>query len=328
VFARTLAHVLAAPDVDAAVVSGWFGGYAEYDAGIAAAELAAAEAMAAHAAAAGKPVLLHTMVAGGAAAGVLRAAGVPVFRAAEDGIRALGALAAAAERPAPHVPALPPPAPPVREEGYWIARTLLADAGVALPAAHRVTSGDEAAAAAAALGGPVVLKALGLDHKSDVGGVALDLHTPAAVRAAHAAMDVRLHAPAYCVERMADTRDAVELIAGVRRDPRFGPVALLGLGGVFAEVLGDVAFALAPVDAAAALAMLDRLAGAPLLHGARGRPPVDLDAVAAAVAALTTLAAAHPEIAALEVNPLLARPDGCEALDARIVLADHADPRS
>jgi len=90
---------------------------------------------------------------------------------------------------------------------------------------------------------------------------------------------------------------------------------------VFAEVLGDVAFALAPVDAAEALAMLDRLAGAPLLRGARGRPPVDADAVASAVAALTALAAAHPEIAELEVNPLLAGPAGCVALDARLVLA-------
>jgi len=268
------------------------------------------------------------MVPQGAAAGALRAAGVPVFRAAEDGVRALATLAAAADRLPPRVPSLPPPAAPVREEGYWAARALLADAGVAMPAAQRVTTGDQAAAAAAALGGAVALKALGLDHKSDVGGVAIDLLTPDAVRAAHAAMDARLHAPAYCVERMADTRDGVELIVGVRRDPRFGPVALLGLGGVFAEVLADVAFALAPVDADGALAMVDRIAGAPLLRGARGRPPADLAAVAAAVAALTTLAAAHPEIAALEVNPLLARPDGYQALDARIVLADPADPRS
>ena len=120
---------------------------------------------------------------------------------------------------------------------------------------------------------------------------------------------------------MVDARDAVELIAGVRRDPRFGPVAMVGLGGVFAELLRDVAFALAPVDPAEALAMLDRLAGAPLLYGARGRAPVDVGAAAAALAALTALAAAHPEIAELEVNPLLAGPAGCVALDARLVLA-------
>ena len=166
-----------------------------------------------------------------------------------------------------------------------------------------------------------MLKALGVPHKSDAGGVALGLGTAAEVRAAHAAMDARLRAGGYCVERMVDARDAVELIAGVRRDPRFGPVAMVGLGGVFAELLRDVAFALAPVDPAEALAMLDRLAGAPLLYGARGRAPVDVGAAAAALAALTALAAAHPEIAELEVNPLLAGPAGCVALDARLVLA-------
>ena len=110
---------------------------------------------------------------------------------------------------------------------------------------------------------------------------------------------------------MADTRDGVELIAGVRRDPRFGPVVMVGLGGLFAEVLDDVAFALAPVDARRRAARCStRSRGAPLLRGARGRPPVDLAAVARAVAALSAVAAAHPEIAELEVNPLLAARTG------------------
>jgi acetate---CoA ligase (ADP-forming) len=112
----------------------------------------------------------------------------------------------------------------------------------------------------------------------------------------------------------------VELIVGVRRDPRFGPVAMVGLGGVFTEVLRDVAFALAPVDEAGARRLLGRLRGAALLAGVRGRPGVDDDALATAVARITQFAAAHPEIAELEVNPLLARPQGCVGLDARIVL--------
>jgi acyl-CoA synthetase (NDP forming) len=363
VYARVLGPVLAAPEVDAALVTGWFGGYGEYGPELAAAELAAAEAIAERARAAGKPVLVQTMRPGGAAAQVLRAAGVPVFRASEDAVRTLAALAGLADlddgtagaapvtgaadrardgearstrtslagsppaaRHEDRVPALPPPAAPIRAGGYWEARELLRGAGLAFPGARRVAGADEAAAAAVELGGPVALKALGLLHKSDAGGVALGLETEAGVRAAFAAMDARLHAPGYCVERMADTRDAVELIAGVRRDPRFGPVVMVGLGGVLAEVLHDVTFSLAPVDAAGALAMLDRLAGAPLLRGIRGRPPVDRGAVAEAVATLSLLAAAHPEIAELEVNPLLARPGGCEALDARIVLAP--DPRS
>jgi hypothetical protein len=130
----------------------------------------------------------------------------------------------------------------------------------------------------------------------------------------------RLDPPGYCVEAMADTAGGVELIVGVRRDPRFGPVALVGLGGIFTEVLRDVRLALAPVRAAEAEELLTRLSAAPLLCGVRGRPAVDLAAAARAVEAVTAVAAAHPEITELEVNPLLATPRGCLGLDARIVL--------
>ena len=319
VFARTLDLVLSAPDADAALVTGWFGAYGEYGPAMAAAEIAAAEAMAAGAGAHRKPVALHTLAPESAAAAVLRAAGIPVFRALDDAVRTLALLAAGAGRPARGVPALPEPAPPVAADDHWTARELLRAAGVPFAPARRVAGADEAVAAAAELGGAVALKALGLLHKSDAGGVALGLATEADLRAAHAAMTARLAPPAFVVERMADTRDGVELIAGVRRDPRFGPVVMVGLGGLFTEALHDVAFALAPVEADDVPALLDALAGAPLLRGARGRPPVDVAAVARAVAAIAAVAAAHPEIAELEVNPLLARPDGCVALDARLV---------
>jgi hypothetical protein len=115
----------------------------------------------------------------------------------------------------------------------------------------------------------------------------------------------------------------VELIVGVRRDARFGPVLMVGLGGVFTEILADVTFALAPVTPAEAETMLESLAAAPLLHGARGRRPVDLAAAARAVAVISEIGAAHPEIADLEVNPLLATPGGCLGLDARIVLVER-----
>ena len=101
-------------------------------------------------------------------------------------------------------------------------------------------------------------------------------------------------------------------------------MALAGIGGVYAEVLRDVAVALAPLDEAAAELLLLSLRAAPLLRGARGRAPVDLGAAAGALAALSRVAAAHPEIAELEVNPLLALPDGAVGLDARIVLAAPA----
>jgi acyl-CoA synthetase (NDP forming) len=133
-------------------------------------------------------------------------------------------------------------------------------------------------------------------------------------------MDASLGASAYCVEAMADLSEGVELIVGVQTDPRFGPVAMVGLGGIFTEVLADVSFALAPVDAETARGLLDNLRASALLRGVRGRPPIDLDAAADAVAAITAVATAHPEIAELEINPLLVTPKQALGLDARIVL--------
>jgi hypothetical protein len=107
---------------------------------------------------------------------------------------------------------------------------------------------------------------------------------------------------------------------GSVRDPRFGSVVMVGLGGVFTEVLDDTACAIAPVSASAARALLLSLQGAPLLLGARGRASVDLDALAEVVARVSRLAAAHPELVELELNPVLASPAGALALDARVVL--------
>jgi hypothetical protein len=124
----------------------------------------------------------------------------------------------------------------------------------------------------------------------------------------------------YSVERTAPVADGVELLVGARRDPRFGPVALVGIGGIYAEMLRDVAVALAPIDEAEAGSLLRELAGAPLLLGARGRPPLALAAAAHAASALSHVAAAHPDIDELELNPLLVTAEGVLGLDARIVL--------
>jgi acetate---CoA ligase (ADP-forming) len=204
---------------------------------------------------------------------------------------------------------------------YEAARALLADAGVRFAGARIVPGADEAAAAAAELGYPVVLKALGLLHKSDAGGVALGLQDERALRAAVADMEARLAPSGFSVEVMAPVADGVELLIGARWDARFGPIALVGLGGLFTEILHDVAVALAPVDQDRALALIGGLRAAPLLHGARGRPPLDVGEAASALAALSRVAAEHPEIAAIEVNPLLVLPDGALGLDARLELA-------
>jgi hypothetical protein len=179
---------------------------------------------------------------------------------------------------------------------------------------------EEARAAARELGYPLVLKALGLLHKSDAGGVALGLADEAALDAALADMQERLAPEGFSLEAMADSTGGVELIVGCRRDPRFGPLLLVGLGGIYAELLRDVGVALAPAEPETAEELLRTLRGAQLLLGARGRPVLDLRAAATAAAALSRFAAAHPEVAEVEVNPLLVTREGAVGLDARLVL--------
>ena len=122
------------------------------------------------------------------------------------------------------------------------------------------------------------------------------------------------------VEAQAPVADGVELIIGCVRDVRFGPLLMVGVGGVFAEILRDVRTALAPVAPEECVRLLLELQGAGLLTGARGRPRLDLEAAAEAAAALSRFAAVHPEVAEVEVNPLLVLPRGALALDARCLV--------
>jgi acyl-CoA synthetase (NDP forming) len=260
-----------------------------------------------------------------AAVDELRRRGLPIYRDVESAVGALARLVEAAERPPTGLLSLPRPAEPIQDEGYWEARRALAAAGLPLVAARAVLADDGASAAAAAaeLGYPVVLKAAALLHKSDAGGVALRLADETGLLAALARFRERFgEAAPFALERMAPLTDGVELILGCRRDDRFGPLLVLGIGGVFAELFKDVRAALAPVNEATAARLLGELRGAALFGGVRGRPPLDLAAVARAAAALSRFAAAHPEVAAAEVNPLLVTPDGAFGLDARLVLED------
>ena len=325
-FERTARAVLRSGEVDAVLMTGYFGGYTDYAETLGRGEAAVAEALGDAAAAAGRPIVVQTMHPQTAAATTLRRRGVPVYRTIERAVEVLARLADGSARTPRGVPELPQAAEPLAVDGgagaaggYSTARALLAAGGVPFVPAREVSSPDEAVAAAGEIGYPVVLKALGLLHKSDAGGVVTGLGDEASLRAAFADVTERLAPSAMSVERMAPVGDGVELLVGARWDPRFGPVALVGLGGVFTEVLGDVAVALAPVDEAAARQLLLSLRAAPLLQGARGSRAADLDAVAAAVAALSRVAAAHPEIAEIEVNPLLALPEGALGLDARVV---------
>lgn len=325
-YAETIAALLAAEEVDAVLMTGYFGGYAAAEGGLggggqalADGEEEAARLIAARHRATAKPLVVQSMYPESPSCRTLAAAGIPVFAATEDAARALAVTAPGAQRTG--VTPLPVPASPLRESGYMETRRALEEAGLAFPAAREIHDEAELLAAAGEFSGPYVLKALHLLHKSDAGGVALGLAGPDELLAAFREMHARLGASSYSVEAMADLTDGIELIVGVNRDPRFGPVAMVGLGGVLAEALHDVAFTLAPVPAERAVSLLRGLRTAALLDGVRGKPPVDVEAAAKAVEAITAFAAAHPEIAEIEVNPLLVRPDGALALDSRAVLA-------
>ncbi|MFZ0377070.1 MAG: acetate--CoA ligase family protein [Solirubrobacteraceae bacterium] len=321
-FERTARTLLESDEVDAVLLTGYFGGYGEYAEVFADPELAAGVALAEASATAGRPLIVQTMYSSSGPADALRRGGVPVYQAVEHAIDAMARLAGSPERNSREVPALPAAAAPVIHSGYEAARSLLMRGGVSFVAQQTVDSAAAAQDAAAAIGYPVALKALGAVHKSDVGGVKLGIADSHTLAAAYSDLDARLHPETFSVEAMAPLADGVEILIGARWDPRFGPVALAGLGGVYAEVMRDVAVSLAPVTAAQAEAMLRSLKAFPLLDGARGRPPLDLAAAAHALAALSHVAAEHPEIAELEVNPLLVLPDRAVGLDARIILND------
>lgn len=194
---------------------------------------------------------------------------------------------------------------------------LLADFGLPVNPARRAANEQEAVAAAAELGFPAALKSAlpGLLHKTDRDGVRLNLRNEAELRAAYCSLAARL-GPAVLVAPMV-TEPGVEMILGVVRDEQFGPLVMLGFGGVHAEVLGDTAFALPPFGAATAGRLVDRLKLRPLLDAQRGRPACDVDAFCIAASRLSVLAARlGGAIAGIDVNPVIVTAGGCIAADA------------
>ncbi|GAB4532572.1 MAG: acetate--CoA ligase [Anaerolineae bacterium] len=193
----------------------------------------------------------------------------------------------------------------------------LAAYGVTLPPSHLATDSGQAASLADEIGYPVVLKLVSPDitHKSDVGGVVLNLVDREAVRAAFdrilasaRAADPEASIEGVLVQKM--LAGGQEIIVGVRRDPQFGPLALVGQGGVDVELMRDVAMAVAPLSRSQAGRMLDSTRAGVRLRGWRGSPPADRDAVLDALLRLSQLACDFPEIAELEINPLYVLPEG------------------
>ena len=208
------------------------------------------------------------------------------------------------------------------------AKRLLASAGITSAPEQACSSVEEAVAAAELFGFPVVMKILSPDilHKSEIGGVLLNIADDAAVRdgydlllarAKRAAPDARLEGVLVAKQ----LQGGVECILGIHRDPVFGPIAMFGLGGIFVEVMKDVVFRRCPFGADVAEAMIRSIKGAPLLLGARGRPPVDIHALAQMLARLSAFAvAAGSRLQSIDLNPVFAMPEGHGAFAADAVI--------
>jgi acyl-CoA synthetase (NDP forming) len=179
---------------------------------------------------------------------------------------------------------------------------------------------DEAVTAAAAVGYPVALKAEvpGLTHKTEAGAVLLDLRTEAGVRSGYGDLAGRFGGRLSGVAVQPMITGGTEVIVGVRDDQMFGPLVVFGLGGVATEVLADHAARLAPLTEADAETLIGSVRSAPLLHGHRGAPAVDLAALRDVLLRVSRLSDDLPEIAELDLNPVVARPDSAIAVDARI----------
>lgn len=343
-YAKALEALLAEPEADAILVMNCPTAVASST------EAAQAVVEAVVKARSGKPVLTawlgQTAVEPGRR--VLAAAGLPVQETPDEAVRAFMHLVEhrRGQELLLRVPAIGDLAPPAPELARQVlataqaegrrdltdpeARQVLAGYGVPVVESRKATTPLEAGQAAEALGGPVALKILSRDisHKSDSGGVMLNLEGAAAVELAAGQMleRVRKAVPdaridGFVLQPMIRRPKAQELLAGIAQDPTFGPVILFGQGGIGVEILADRTVGLPPLDDVLARDMISRTRVSKLLAGYRDRPPADLSAVAEVLIRLARLAVELPQIAELDINPLLADDTGVIALDARIRLA-------
>jgi acetate---CoA ligase (ADP-forming) len=337
--------ILADPNVDALLVVGYFGGYqVRYGESAAAEENEAARAVAGMIKEFGKPIVVqcHYATFETDAIDILRAADVAVLRSIEISAGSLAAVQQYHEwssRSADPAATAVEPSRAAREivagaagRGSLLeteARALLAEHGVRMPPSALVRGPREVARLDPRLKtGPVALKIVSRDilHKWDAGGVMLDVSGEAAITEGVSALiaEVRRRHPAATIDGVLVARMAqrgVEIILGVTRDAQYGPVLLFGLGGIFVEVMKDVAFRTLPLTRDDAAELLAEIKGRTMLDGVRGMPPVGRKALVDLMLRLSTLALTHPEIAEIDLNPVIARADGYEIVDARMILA-------
>ena len=288
----------------------------------------------------GWPIPVVAAFVGGArvAPGVraLEEAGIPCYAFPEPAVKTLAGMARLAERRGA-VPTTPGRQMDPAAARAWLAQLgasrqlgmpelapLLTAHGIPCITARMVQNADDAASAAERIGFPVALKIVSPDitHKTEVGGVALGLRDRRAVAEAAAGILARVAierpraaVSGLLVEAMAPA--GKELLLGGVRDGQFGPLVVVGFGGIYVEVFGDTAARLAPVSAPEALTMLDELKVAPLLRGTRGEPAVDRPALAGITGRFSQLLLDLPELAEIEINPLMVGPAGAVAVDAR-----------
>ncbi|MGO3065942.1 MAG: acetate--CoA ligase family protein [Brevibacterium linens] len=331
VYADLAEVLLTDTDIDAVVLSGYFGCYGEDVPDLIDRELAVVDRLGDLVAEAKKPVIVHSMSASSPAVTRLWELGVPVCTSIEAAMRVLaradfyaaqsGRLTEPLELTGPITP---------WGTGYAAARAVIEDAGIPVPAAVTVgsvgpgeTRAPTEAVPESGLNPPFALKAGWPAHKTEVGGIALGLNDLHAVETAYADMVGRLGEGEYILEEM-DTRDhVVEILVGGRQDENFGPLVIVAAGGTETELFADTWLELAPVTHTEALDMIARLSCSRLLTGWRGRPAADIDALAEVIVAVSRLVAGNNAIAEIEINPVRVAPDGALAVDALVVTTDN-----
>jgi acyl-CoA synthetase (NDP forming) len=215
----------------------------------------------------------------------------------------------------------------------WLGKATLAAMGIGVPEGALAKTADEAVAAAARIGYPVVLKAqaASLAHKSEAGGVLLNIQDGSAVRVAWNQLqrNIDRFAPGLVLDGVlveAMGRQGLELVVGATRDPQWGPLLMVGLGGVWIEALGDVKLLPPNAPRQVIVREVKKLKGHKLLEGFRGSPAVDLDAVASVAQSVGRLMLTQPDVMEVDINPLVVYPNGqgAMALDALIVIRSGA----
>ena len=354
VFAECAEAIFADPNVDGVLMVGLFGGYGiRFDPSLAEAEVAAARRICDIARASGKPLVVHSLFApmGPEALKLMRQARVPVYSSLDIACACVGALARYGAYLADPPPLRDYTLDPERastargraivEQGLkaghgWLMEPevmeLLRAHGVEVPRGILATSPEEAAAAYRELGvGKVVMKVVSpqVMHKSDAGGVVLgvDSEQKAAQAYTQIVQSVARRVPGAEVQGVFVVPQAegygVEVIVGGKVDEQFGPVIMVGMGGVLVEIMQDVAFGVVPVEEAKAAQLIRSLKGYKLLRGARGRPAVDEGALARVVAGCSRIMEAYPQIVEMDLNPVLVMPQGVAVLDGRVVLGQR-----